>query len=60
MKMFAARRRDADDVRLLVQTLGLTDPQQVRALCEQVFPAERLPDRAQMILDDIFTEQSDT
>lgn len=34
MKMFAARRRDADDV--------------------------RLPDRAQMILDDIFTEQSDT
>lgn len=59
MKMFAARRRDADDVRLLVQTLGLTDPMQVQALCEQVFPAERLPDRAQMILDDIFTEQSD-
>jgi len=56
MKAMAARRRDTDDLRLLVGRLGLTSPEQVIALCSRVFPDEALPDRAHLVLADLFEE----
>ena len=54
MKVLAARRRDADDIRFLVQRLKLTNTDDTLALCEQIFPDEPVPDRARLILEDIF------
>jgi hypothetical protein len=45
MEAMAARRRDTDDLRLLVGVLGLKSPEQVVAVCAQVFPDGALPDR---------------
>lgn len=56
MKAMAARRRDIDDLRLLVGRLGLTGPEQVLDVCTRVFPDEALPDRARLILDDLFEQ----
>jgi predicted nucleotidyltransferase len=56
MKAMAARRRDIDDLRLLVGRLGLTTPEQVVAVCTRVFPDEPLPDRARLLLADLFEE----
>lgn len=57
MKVIAARRRDADDVRFLVQRLGLSSPEQVFGLVGEVFPDERLPERAKAILEEIFDDR---
>lgn len=54
MKVLAARRRDADDIRFLVKHLGLTTPAQVLNLCAEVFPEEEVPGRARLVLDDVF------
>jgi predicted nucleotidyltransferase len=54
MKTLAARRRDIDDLRLLVGRLGLTTPEEVIAVCTRVFPDETLPDRARLLLEDLF------
>ncbi len=59
MKAIAARRRDIDDLRLLIERLGLTGPEQVVELCRHVFPDESLPDRARLILDELFEESTD-
>ena len=56
MKAMAARRRDRDDLWLLVDLLGLTAPEQVVAVCARVFPDEALPDRAKLVLADLFEE----
>lgn len=56
MKAMAARRRDTDDLRLLIGRLGLTTPDQVIAVCTRVFPDESLPDRALLLLEDLFDE----
>jgi predicted nucleotidyltransferase len=56
MKAMAARRRDTEDLRLLVTQLGLTTPEQVIAVCQRVFPDETLPDRAHLVLADVFEE----
>lgn len=56
MKAMAARRRDVDDLRLLVGRLGLTTPDEVLAVCATVFPDEALPDRARLLLEDLFEE----
>lgn len=56
MKALAARRRDIDDLRVLVGLLGLTTQEQVIAVCTRVFPDEPLPDRARLILEDLFGE----
>lgn len=56
MKTIAARRRDTDDLRLLVGLLGLTTPEQVVAVCTRVFPDEALPDRARLVLADLFEQ----
>lgn len=54
MKVLAARRRDADDIRFLVDRLGLTTAKQVLDLCSEVFPEEEVPGRARLVLDDLF------
>lgn len=54
MKVLAARRRDADDIRFLVDHLGLTTTEQVLSVCAEVFPDEEVPGRARLVLDDVF------
>lgn len=59
MKVLAGRRRDADDVKVLVAHLELTSVAQVLTLCADVFPDEEVPPRARLILEGIFdNEQS--
>lgn len=60
MKAMAARRRDSDDLRLLVTQLGLTTVEQVVAICRRVFPDETLPDRAHLVLADVFEKPDST
>jgi len=54
MKALAARRRDVEDLRVLVRRLGLTVPADVIAVCAEIFPEEHLPDRARLLLDEVF------
>lgn len=56
MKVLAARRRDSDDIRFLIQRLSLTSLDQVLAICAEVFPDEPVPDRARLILEDALEE----
>ncbi len=56
MKVLASRRRDAEDIRYLVKHLGLSSAVEVMAMCAEVFPDEPVPDRAKMILEDLFGE----
>jgi predicted nucleotidyltransferase len=59
MKVLAGRRRDADDVKVLVTHLQLTSVAQVLGVLAEVFPEEEVPPRARLILEDIFDpEQS--
>ena len=58
MKAMAARRRDVDDLRILVDVLQLTTAQQVVAICARVFPDEHLPDRTHLIFEDLFDDKS--
>lgn len=57
MKVLAGRRRDAEDVEVLVSHLGLTSTAQVLAVCAEVFPEEEVPPRARLILDGIFDHE---
>lgn len=54
MKSHAARRRDVEDLRVLVDHLGLTSADEVVAVCVRVFPDEPLRDRARLVLEEIF------
>jgi hypothetical protein len=54
MKVLAARRRDTEDIEFLIKRLGLEDVGAVLAVCEDVFPDEDVPERARLILDDLF------
>jgi hypothetical protein len=59
MKVPAARRRDREDISYLVKHLGLSSTGEALALCTAVFPDEPgdpVPDRARMILEDLFGE----
>lgn len=60
MKVLAARRRDADDVRFLVQHMGLRSADQVLNLCAEIFPDEPVPDRARLVLEDVFGDGPDS
>lgn len=53
MKVIASRRRDADDIQLLVARLGLTSVQEVVAVCERVFPQQPLARRSLLLLEDL-------
>jgi hypothetical protein len=57
MKVLAARRRDADDIRFLVKHLGMATADDVLGLCAEVFPDEEVPPRARLVLEDAFDEQ---
>ncbi|MDI1463906.1 DUF6036 family nucleotidyltransferase [Catellatospora sp. KI3] len=57
MKVLAARRRDADDIRFLVERLNLTTVEEVLALCAEVFPDEEVPARARLVLEDAFGDR---
>lgn len=52
MKVLAARRRDADDIRFLIKELDLGSAEEILALCAEVFPDEEVPERARMIVED--------
>jgi hypothetical protein len=52
MKVLAARRRDGDDIRFLIDRLSLASVDQVLAICAEVFPDQPVPDRARLILED--------
>ncbi|HUJ07314.1 MAG TPA: DUF6036 family nucleotidyltransferase [Streptosporangiaceae bacterium] len=54
MKVLAARRRDADDIRVLVKHLELAGAGAVLDLCAEVFPDEEVPARARLVLEDVF------
>lgn len=57
MKVLAARRRDADDIKILVDLLDLASPEEALALCADIFPEEPVPDRAKLLLEDVFREE---
>src|SRR3954451_25144149 len=54
MKVLAARRRDAEDIRFRVRHLHLGSVKDVLALCAAVFPEEPVPERARLVLEDVF------
>lgn len=57
MKVRAARSvRDADDIRLLLQTLELDTVEQVAELVARYFPEEPLSDRSRLLLEDLLAE----
>jgi predicted nucleotidyltransferase len=58
MKVLAARRRDVDDIRFLVDRLGLTGVDAVLSLCAEVFPEEPVPPRARLVLEDAFENEN--
>jgi hypothetical protein len=57
MKAFAARPRDAEDIRQLVQVLNLRTVEDVLASVREIFPEEEPPERLRLLLEDIFTEK---
>jgi hypothetical protein len=57
MKVLAARRRDAEDIRFLVRHLDLANPGEVLGLCAEIFPDEEVPGRARLVLDDVFDDR---
>ena len=56
MKALAARRRDTDEHRLLVDQLGLRSSAEVVAVCARVIPDEPLRERALLAVQDLFGE----
>lgn len=54
MKVLASRPRDEPDIRLLAGHLGLDTAKAVLALTMQVFPGEAIPDRARLLIEDLF------
>jgi predicted nucleotidyltransferase len=57
MKVLAARRRDADDIRFLVKHLNMATADDVLALCAEVYPDEEGPARARLVLEDAFGDE---
>jgi hypothetical protein len=55
MKAFAARPRDAQDIRQLALLLNLDSASEVLALVREVFPDQDPPERLGLLLEDIFT-----
>jgi hypothetical protein len=57
MKAFAARPRDTEDIRQLVQLLDLHTVNDVLASVRAIFPEEEPPGRLRLLLEDIFSEK---
>jgi len=60
MKVLAARRRDAEDIRFLVKHLQFATAEEVLALCVEIFPDEEVPPRARLVLEDVFGDRGTT
>lgn len=57
MKCAAARvEADAGDIRHLARHLGLASAEEVLAVVSRYYPAERLPVRARLLLEEMFDE----
>ncbi len=55
MKVAAARtERDADDIRFLANVLGLRSAAEVLDVATDYYPAEQLPVRAQLLVEELF------
>jgi predicted nucleotidyltransferase len=54
MKAFAARPRDAEDIRQLAQVLHLHTADEVLASVRDIFPGEEPPARLRLLLEDMF------
>ncbi|MBM4368048.1 MAG: hypothetical protein FJ102_17680 [Deltaproteobacteria bacterium] len=55
MKVAAARtERDADDIRFLARVLGLQTAAEVLVVATAYYPAEQLPVRAQLLVEELF------
>ncbi len=54
MKAFAARPRDAEDIRKLAKVLDLHSADEVLASVHEVFPDQEPPERVRLLLDDLF------
>jgi predicted nucleotidyltransferase len=57
MKAFAARPRDAEDIRQLARVLDLHTVEDVLASVREIFPEEEPPGRLRLLLEDIFSEE---
>ena len=57
MKAFAARPRDAEDIRQLAHVLDLHTVDDVLASVREVFPEEEPPQRLRLLLEDIFADK---
>ena len=57
MKAFAARPRDAEDIRQLARVLDLHTADDVLASVREVFPEEQPPERLRLLLEDIFPDK---
>ena len=57
MKVLAARRRDADDIKFLIKHLRLASAEEILAVCAEVFPDEEVPPRARLVLEDVFGDR---
>lgn len=55
MKCISARfdTHDLDDVRFLMQHLGLTAPRQVFAIIEKYYPAQQIPPKTQFVVEEL-------
>jgi Nucleotidyltransferase of unknown function (DUF6036) len=58
MKVLASRPPDADDIALLVKSLGLQTVDEILSLCADVFPDEPPPVRARKLLEDILAAEA--
>jgi predicted nucleotidyltransferase len=56
MKVMAARPRDEQDIRLLAEHLRLTTANELLTLTAEVFPDERVPDRAKLLIEDLMAD----
>ncbi len=57
MKAFAARPRDAEDIRQLARILDLHSAGDVLSTVREVFSGEEPPERLRLLLDDVFSQE---
>jgi hypothetical protein len=58
MKAFAARPRDAEDIRQLAKVLDLNSVDEILTSVREVFPDQDPPERLRLLLDDIFPDSN--
>ncbi|MBV9379825.1 MAG: hypothetical protein JOY82_05085 [Streptosporangiaceae bacterium] len=59
MKAFAARPRDAEDIRQLARVLDLHTVADVLASVHEIFPEQEPPERLRLLLEDLFPDKGD-